>query len=159
MRKPPSSGVHSGGLTFAAAAAAPQTPSDDQTDGILRRRGPALCCQGNGALGRWRKWTSILRWETMTTGVKICGTESVSSYCDSAIAHTFGVAGFKGSIKKKKLNKTPTALFCLNMHLSRTLFKRNDSLGRLQLHPLTAPLIVLLIRRCLPHRLFGLVAG
>ncbi len=61
-----------GELTFTAAAAAPQTPSDDQTDGISRRRGLALCCRGNSALSRWRKRTSILRWESVTTGVRIC---------------------------------------------------------------------------------------
>lgn len=44
-----------GELTFTTAAAASQTPPDDQTDGVLRRRGLALCCRGNGALGRWRK--------------------------------------------------------------------------------------------------------
>lgn len=44
-----------GELTFAAAAAAPQTPPHDQTDGVLRRRGLTLCCRGNRALGRWRK--------------------------------------------------------------------------------------------------------
>lgn len=50
------------GLTFTAAAAATQTPPDNQTDGILRGWGLALCYQGNRALGRWRK-ASILRWE------------------------------------------------------------------------------------------------
>lgn len=49
-------------LTFAAAAAAPQTPPDDQADGVLCGRGLALlCCRGDGILGRWRKWTSILK--------------------------------------------------------------------------------------------------
>lgn len=43
-----------GELTFAAAAAASQTPSDNQANGIARW-GLTLCCQGNGALSRWRK--------------------------------------------------------------------------------------------------------
>lgn len=59
-------------LTFAAAAAAPQTPPDNQADGVSCGRGLALlCCRGNGVLGRWRKWTSILRWETVTTEVAV----------------------------------------------------------------------------------------
>lgn len=94
--------VNQGELTFAAAAAAPQAPSDDQTDGVSRRRGLVLCCRGNRALGRWRKWTSILRWEMMTTGVKICGIQSSSSYSDSVIAHTLRAVGLKRLKKKKK---------------------------------------------------------
>lgn len=60
-------------LTFAAAAAAAsQTPPDDQADGVSCGRGLALlCCRGNWVLGRWRKWTSILRWETVTTEVAV----------------------------------------------------------------------------------------
>lgn len=59
-------------LTFAAAAAAPQTPPDDQADGVSCGRGLALlCCRGNGVLGRRRKWTSILRWEMVTTEVAV----------------------------------------------------------------------------------------
>lgn len=59
-------------LTFTAAAAAPKTPPDDQADGVSCGRGLALlCCRGNGVLGRWRKWTSILRWETVTTEVAV----------------------------------------------------------------------------------------
>lgn len=42
-------------LTFTTAAAAPQTPSDNQTDCVLRRGGLALCCQGDRAFSRWRK--------------------------------------------------------------------------------------------------------
>lgn len=101
--------VNQGELTFAAAAAAPQAPSDDQTDGVSRRRGLVLCCRGNRALGRWRKWTSILRWEMMTTGVKICGIESSSSYSDSMIAHTLRAVGLK-RLEKKKREKLPSAL-------------------------------------------------
>lgn len=59
-------------LTFAAAAAASQTPPDDQADGVSCGRGLALlCCRGNRGLGRWRKWTSILRWEAVTTEVAV----------------------------------------------------------------------------------------
>lgn len=107
-------------LTFAAAAAAPQTPPDDKADGVSCGRGLALlCCRGNGVLGRWRKWTSILRREAVTTEVAVSEFRS----CLATMTKC-SPADSKGA----KIS----ALICSLMVLVAFCPRQYDSLGFLQ---------------------------